>query len=92
MQWQWFISKCTQGCDAVKVHDTVALPPLVAVKFSQQVEAPTLLAEALGQAILDEAAQLEVDLAEPISLIVVLCLAEILATSLNLLKSPDGRC
>ena len=58
--------------------------PLAAVKVGQQVEAPALLAEALGDAVLEQAAQLQVLLADAVALVVHLGMAQILAAVLDL--------
>ena len=47
-------------------------------------EAAALLAEALGLAVLHEAAQLEVLLADAVALVVLLLFPDVLVTSLNL--------
>ena len=58
--------------------------PLAAVKVGQQVEAPALLAEALGDAVLEQAAQLQVLLADAVALVVHLGMAQVLAAVLDL--------
>lgn len=59
--------------------------PLVTVKVSQNVESAALLAEALGNTILDQAAELEMVWTNPVTLIVLLGRAQVIIAAVNLL-------
>ena len=58
--------------------------PLITVKVSQQMEAATLLAKALLDPILEEGRQLQVLLADAITLVVLLLACEILIAAIHL--------
>ena len=58
--------------------------PLVAVKVCERLKAPTLLAEALQAALHQECAQLEVLLTNPVALVVLFLLDQVLSTARHL--------
>ena len=58
--------------------------PLISIKVSQQVEAATLLAEALLHAILEQRGQLQVLLADAIPLVVLLLACQVFVATIHL--------
>lgn len=61
--------------------------PFVSIKISQQMESATLLTEALQFAIFQQRHPLQVILAYPVPLVILLFLVQILAASLDLVDT-----